>query len=118
MSEVVAVVSMMDAYRTAADVLYPVHPVDKDVTPLFIAVHKLGGGALDKAHAGTWIVEVVYGGELLWSSGEIDSGTPHTHYQVAMMVADSLAAEVESGESMFWRDHQNRFENFCEYLDV
>jgi hypothetical protein len=89
--------SMMDAYRTMPDVIFPVPNLLISDRPMQIHVHKLGGGSPDGEYAGTWVCELWVGGELLDSTADLNTATEHTHYMASGVYADFLAAYGDSG---------------------
>jgi hypothetical protein len=87
MEDMRVVTDHMEVYRTQPDVIYPLPHRKGDPA---IHVHKLGGGSPDVPHAGTWICQLVYAGELVFSTAEMETGMPHSHYEVAGIFAETL----------------------------
>lgn len=59
---------------------------------LIVQVEKLGGGTLGRAYTGAWryIVSDAAGREL-GRGQDIETGMPHTHAEVAVLIADFFA---------------------------
>lgn len=94
------VTSLMDAYRTDADVIYPIPEYgiqgDYNYGEMTLSIHKQGGMSLGESGVGTWIVEVHHKGELIYSDESLTTNTPHTHLEAACLYA-WFTAEGESG---------------------
>lgn len=110
------IVDHMLVNRTQADVIFPL-PHRKGEPA--IAVHKMGGGSPDVPHVGTWICQLTLAGELVFSTAEMETGTPHTHYEVAGIFAEMLVYGEETHPELTEGQHDaldGALEEFWSYV--
>jgi hypothetical protein len=56
-----------------------------------LSLSKLGGGTVGQSYTGTWCYDVTIDGELVTSGNDLESGTAHTHEEMAWLLAEFLA---------------------------
>jgi hypothetical protein len=62
---------------------------------LTVQIEKLGGGTVGNAYAGLWrYIVTTASGTFVARGQDVATGMPHTHAEVAEMVADSFTAAL------------------------
>ena len=81
-------------HRTDPDLIVS---VESDSGLLWVGIHKVGGGTVGRAYAGTWMFVIHDGRRAVDWSVEYSVWTPHTHLDV---VAGILADRAERTEEI------------------
>jgi hypothetical protein len=87
------VVNMFDVYRCQPEAIYQIQALRDSDPPLEIRISAVGGGQVGAAYADNdWICGVWLDGSLVCSGADLRSGgIAHTHRQMAVLLAESLA---------------------------
>lgn len=112
------IVSLMDAYRTSPDVIFPIPEYgvggEYNYGEMTLSIHKTGGGSIGESHSGSWIVEIHHKGELIYSDASLSNHAPLTHIEAAALFADFTA----NGETAAEEFGQRLLEWAEEYTNV
>ena len=60
-----------------------------------IEIEKLGGGTLGRAYSGTWRCQYTPPGDVPHFTQDLTTGTPKTHAQAAVLLAEFLGLDTE-----------------------